>query len=155
MSLIVLLDSGPLGLVTNPKESTESLACKDWLRQLTRDGHQALIPAITDYEVRRELKLYGKVNGLRNLDTLAAAAGYVPLTPQALWLASDLWAQARQAGLPTADRFALDADVILAAQARTLDTGFWEMPGAAIVIATSNVGHLAPFADARLWQEIS
>jgi len=39
MSLIVLLDSGPLGLVTNPKESAESLACKDRLRQLTRDGH--------------------------------------------------------------------------------------------------------------------
>ena len=48
------------------------------------------MPAITDYEVRRELKLYGKVNGLRNLDMLAASAGYVPLTPQALWMAADL-----------------------------------------------------------------
>lgn len=155
MSLIVLLDSGPLGLVTNPKESAESLSCKDWLRQLTRDGHQALVLAITDYEVRRELKLYGKVNGLRNLDLLAASAGYVPLTPQALWMAADLWAQVRQAGLPTAERFALDANVILAAQARTLDAGFWEMPGATIVIATSNVGHLVRLADARLWQDIS
>ena len=155
MSLIVLLDSGPLGLVTNPKESAESLACKDWLRQLTRDGHQAHVPAIMDYEVRRELKLYGKVNGLRNLDMLAASAGYVPLTPQALWMAADLWAQVRQAGLPTAQRFALDADVILAAQARTLDAGFWEMPGAAIVIATSNVGHLSRLADAPLWQDTS
>jgi len=154
VSEIVLLDSGPLGLVTNPKESAESLACKDWLRQLTRDGHQALVPAITDYEVRRELKLYGKTNGLRNLDTLAASAGYVPLTSQALWLAADLWAQVRQAGLPTAERFALDADVILAAQARTLDAGFWEMPGATVVIATSNVGHLARLANARLWRDI-
>ena len=155
MSLIVLLDSGPLGLATNPKESVESLACKNWLRQLTQSGHQALVPAITDYEVRRELKLYGKTNGLRNLDTLTASAGYVPLTPQALWLAADLWAQVRQAGLPTAERFALDADVILAAQARTLDTGFWEMPGAAVVIATSNVGHLARLAEARHWRDIS
>lgn len=155
MSFIVLLDSGPLGLVTNPKESAESLACKDWLQQLTRDGHQALVPAITDYEVRRELKLYGKVNGLRNLDLLVASAGYISLTPQVLWMAADLWAQVRQAGLPTADRFALDADVILAAQARTLDAGFWEMPGATIVIATGNVGHLARLANARLWQDIS
>ncbi len=155
MSLIVLLDSGPLGLVTNPKESAESLACKEWLRQLTLKGHQALVPAITDYEVRRELQLYSKINGLRNLDTLVASAGYLSLTPQALWLAADLWAQARQAGLPTADRFALDVDVILAAQARTLDTGFWEMPGATVIIATSNVGHLARLADARQWPEIS
>lgn len=113
------------------------------------------MPAIMDYEVRRELKLYGKVNGLRNLDMLAASAGYVPLTPQALWMAANLWAQVRQAGLPTAERFALDADVILAAQARTLDAGFWEMPGAAIVIATSNVGHLSRLADAPLWQDTS
>lgn len=155
MSIIVLLDSGPLGLVTNPKESAEALACKNWLRQLSEDKHQALVPAITDYEVRRELKLYGKLNGLRNMDALTAAAGYVPLTPQALWLASDLWAQMRQTGLPTADRFALDADVILAAQAWTLDTGFWEMPGAEVVIATSNVGHLARLAEARLWRDIS
>ena len=37
MSLIVLLDNGPLELVTNPKESVESRACKDWLRQLKLD----------------------------------------------------------------------------------------------------------------------
>ena len=154
MSAIVLLDSGPLGLVTNPKESAEAVACKDWLKRLTQEGHQALVPAITDYEVRRELRLYGKTNGLRNLDLLVASASYLSLTPQALWLATDLWAQVRQAGLPTADRFALDADVILAAQARTLDAGYWEMPGADIVIATSNVGHLTRLADARLWQDI-
>lgn len=154
MTFIVLLDSGPLGLVTNPKESTESLACKDWLKNLTRNGHQALVPAITDYEVRRELRLYNKINGLRNLDTLVAAAGYLPLTPQALWLAADFWAQARQTGMPTADRFALDADMLLTAQAKTVNAEEWEMPGAVIVIATTNVGHLSRFADARLWRDI-
>ena len=154
MTFIVLLDSGPLGLVTNPKESTESLACKDWLKNLTRNGHQALVPAITDYEVRRELRLYNKINGLRNLDTLVAAAGYLSLTPQSLWLAADFWAQARQTGMPTADRFALDADMLLTAQAKTVDAEEWGMPGATIVIATTNVGHLSRFADARLWRDI-
>jgi hypothetical protein len=31
MSLIVLLDAGPLGMITNPKSSPENEACKNWL----------------------------------------------------------------------------------------------------------------------------
>lgn len=73
MSLIVLLDSAPLGLATNPKESAEAIQCRAWLRALVAAGHRALVPAITDYEVRRELRLYGKVNGLQNLDRLTGS----------------------------------------------------------------------------------
>ncbi|MEO7718666.1 MAG: hypothetical protein ABIY70_20910 [Capsulimonas sp.] len=63
--------------------------------------------------------------------------------------AADLWAQARNAGQPTGDPKKLDIDVILAAQALTLDA-----PIADIVIATSNVGHLARFTTADLWTNI-
>ena len=31
MSLIVLLDAGPLGMIANPKGSPENEACKNWL----------------------------------------------------------------------------------------------------------------------------
>src|ERR1039458_9318150 len=34
MSLIVLLDAGPLGMITNPKSSPENEACKNWLASL-------------------------------------------------------------------------------------------------------------------------
>ena len=114
--MIVLLDSGPLGLVSNPRQSAEADACKVWLRALIIAGHRALVPAITDYEVRRELQLYQKTQGL--------------------------------------SRFALDADVIRAAQAATLDAGECGQPGAPVVIATTNAGHLSRFADARLWRGI-
>lgn len=154
MSLIVLLDSAPLGLATNPKESAEAIECRAWLRGLIAAGHRALVPAITDYEVRRELRLHRKTNGLQNLDRLKSSLGFLPLTNEALLQAADFWATARQAGLPTADRLALDADAILAAQAATLDPADWQRPGAAVVIATTNVGHLARFANAQLWQNI-
>jgi len=50
------------------------------------------------------------------------------------------------AGKPTADRNALDGDVILAAQA------IWEVnAGNEVVIATTNVGHLSQFVDVREW----
>jgi hypothetical protein len=152
--LVVLLDSGPLGLVTNPKENAESRACKDWLRRLVREGHQPLVPAIIDYEVRRELRLYGKTNGLQNLDVFKKTYGCLLLSADALLQAAEFWAIARRTGMPTADRLALDADVILAAQAATLNPSDWGMPGARVVIATDNVGHLARFVDARHWRDI-
>lgn len=154
MSLIVLLDSEPLGLVTNPKSSLEADACRAWLRALPQAGHLPLVPEIIDYEVRRELRLYGKVRGLQNLNALSASNRYLPLTTEAMRQAADFWADLRRIGLPTADRLALDADVILCAQAATLDPAALGLPGASVVIATGNVGHLTRLADARRWQEI-
>ena len=61
-----------------------------------------------------------------------------------------LWAQARHAGTPTAAPSELDCDVLLAAQALTL-----EVSAADRVIATTNVGHLAQFVAAELWTQIA
>jgi hypothetical protein len=55
MSLIVLLDAGPLGMITNPKSSPENEACKNWLASLAYNSVEVVIPEIADYEVRREL----------------------------------------------------------------------------------------------------
>ena len=153
MSLIILLDSGPLGLATNPNATADALACQQWVRHLPDLGHLQLIPAIIDYELRRELQLMNRLRALHTLDTLKSL-GYLPLTEAALLQAAGFWAEVRRAGLPTADRFALDADVILAAQAATLNSAAWGMAGADVVIATLNVGHLSRFVDARLWQDI-
>jgi predicted nucleic acid-binding protein len=148
--LIVLLDSGPLGLVTNPRLSPESVACTQWLRSLLRDGTRVLVPEIADYEVRRELLRAGRLRGIRRLDQLSADIGYLPLSTAAMRKAAEFWANARRQGQPVADPKALDGDVILAAQAALIADD-----GEDVVIATTNVGHLARFADARRWQESS
>jgi len=44
--------------------------------------------------------------------------------------------------------------VILCAQAATLDPAALGLPGASVVIATGNVGHLTRLANARRWQDI-
>ena len=147
MKRIVLLDAGPLGLVTSPKLSPQSMACNQWLQSLLLDGVHILVPEIADYEVRRELLRARKMKGVQRLDDLIEIVGYLPLTTAVMRDAAELWAQVRQSGLPTADRHALDGDVILAAQARSI-------PADDVVVATTNVGHLARLVDAALWTDI-
>jgi len=48
MSMVVLLDAGPLGLITNPKASSETHACSLWLealilREIQDTGHEVII----------------------------------------------------------------------------------------------------------------
>jgi hypothetical protein len=149
MSQFILLDAGPLGLVTNPRGGAEAAQCSAWLSELLRRGAQVRVPEIADYEVRRELFRAGKTPGVRQLDALAVQIGYVPLTTAAMRQAAVFWAQLRQQGQPTAGKDALDGDVILAAQAAIL-IGM----GNTVVIATTNVGHLSRLVPAQRWQEI-
>jgi predicted nucleic acid-binding protein len=144
---VVLLDSGPLGLLCHSRRSAVTVACKQWLASLLAAGRRVIVPEITDYEVRRELLRIGRKTAVIRLDALAQATEYLPLTTTAMRLAAELWAQARQQGQPTAGDNTIDADMILAAQALTL--------GAPALIATTNVGHLSRFVAADFWQNIS
>ena len=62
--MIVLLDAGPLELATNPRATSESLRCKQWLADLLSQTVRVVVPEITDYEVRRELIRAGRIRGL-------------------------------------------------------------------------------------------
>ncbi len=149
MSRIILLDSGPLGMVSNPKAKPPYLQCQLWLESLLQNNETVIVPEIADYEIRRELIRAGKTAGIRKLDQLRSLLTYCPISTETMLLAAELWAQSRKAGKPTADPKALDGDVILAAQAKLLEFG-----GNQVVIATTNVGHLSQFVDAREWQQV-
>lgn len=150
MSRLILLDSGPLGLVTNPRDSEQSRLCNAWLSGVLTGGSEVLVPEIADYEVRRELIRAGRTKGLARLDGLAERIGYLPITTVVWRRAAEFWAQARAAGKPTASNAALDADMLLASQAVVASE-----EGHEIVVATTNVGHLGRFVNARLWPAIT
>ncbi|MEG4497394.1 nucleic acid-binding protein [Microcoleus sp. F10-C6] len=149
MSRIIFWDSGPLGMVTNPQAKPPYLECQLWLDSLLQNGEMVILPEIADYEVRRELIRAGKERGIRKLDLFKNVLTYRPLTTEVMLLAAQLWADARMRGRPTADPNALDGDVILAAQA-ILEAN----EGHEVIIATTNVGHLSQFIDAREWRLI-
>jgi hypothetical protein len=140
MSLTVFLDAGPLGLITNPKRTPDTIATARWVFDMEAAGHRCLVPAIADYEVRRELVRAGKALGIGRLNVFNAASPnrFVSVTDTALLLGADLWARARNAGTAPADPKELDGDVLIVAQA--LDTG---LAPSDFIIATVNVGHHA------------
>ena len=147
--MLVVLDSGPLGLLSNPTATGPAYAARDWATTRLRTGDLLCVPEIADYEVRRELLRIGKARGIRRLDTIKATARYAPLTTETMLLAAQLWADVRRRGQPTADPHALDGDVILAAQAMLLASA-----GDSVVVATMNAMHLTRFVDARAWEDI-
>ena len=136
-------------MVTHRGGVPEVDACQRWLRGVLARGARVVVPEIADYEIRRELLRAEKTRGIARLDALEAALEYLPLTTSAMRRAAALWAEVRQRGLPTADPKALDADVILAAQALTMDP-----PAEDMVVATNNIGHLSRLVPAELWQDI-
>jgi predicted nucleic acid-binding protein len=143
---LVFLDTGPLGVLTNPKGTPDAWACQQWVRDLLAANVRVVVPALADYELRRELIRAGKIAGLRRLDAVRMGLEFDSITQAALDRAAELWAAARTGGQATATNDALDGNCILAAQA-LLAAG----PGDAVTVATDNVGHLGQFVDAMSW----
>ena len=138
MPSYILLDSGPLGMLSRARPEP---ALRLWARDRLREGSRLAIPEIADYEVRRELILARLQSSLNSLNALQATLDYLSITTSILRRAAALWADARHKGITTADRHALDGDVILAATAQLLGED-----GHDVIIATTNVGHLGRFA---------
>jgi hypothetical protein len=68
---VIVLDTGPIGLITNPKLSAQGIACNQWLHRQFRASNRVIVPEIVDYEVRRELLRANKMRGLARLDGLS------------------------------------------------------------------------------------
>jgi len=132
MALTIVLDTSPLSTVTKRQGVAEADACRRWVVDCRRAGHQVLAP------------------GIARLDAFCAVPGcYVSFTDAALRLAVKLRAQARNAGTPPADPKELDCDVLIASQALNLGA-----PRATLILATMNPGHLAQFLPVDLWTNI-
>ena len=148
----VFLDATPYGLATQrPGKSPEADACIAWVVSLTEAGINVFVPAIADYEIRREVLRANTPNAAKRLNVFLYSLEnrFLPLTPEALFEAARLWAEARNRGIPTADNKALDGDVILAAQ--VLTSG---MEPDSFLVATENVRHLSRYVPCADWKDI-
>lgn len=153
--MIVFIDSGVIGLLSNPNDLEEAIACENWLYTMLLRGVSVYSSDLCDYEVRRSLVLAcqtkSDLNGISKLDALREIISFLPITYPLLLKACSLWAQARSQGIPTASNSSLDVDIIIFSHWQTLRE---ESPGRSTVIATTNVKHLSRFAEAQLWRNI-
>jgi predicted nucleic acid-binding protein len=67
MSRLIVLDSGPLSLASNPNESDEARQCNQWLQAVLSSGSRVMVPEIVEYEILRELLRADKGNGVKRL----------------------------------------------------------------------------------------
>lgn len=157
MTKVIFLDAGPLGILANPKMPSPDLTVRAlrWAVDLARAGHRLVVPAVADFEVRREFLRAGMKRSVALLDAWNGAQPdrYLPLTDTALKLGAELWAKARNAGALPADPRELNGDVLIAAQALDYQTAYG-IDARDVVIATTNVGHLSQFVTAALWTNI-
>jgi predicted nucleic acid-binding protein len=142
---IYLLDSGPLGLLAHDRPA-HRIPIQDWLTQEMARSGTVYISEVADYEVRRELVRLIKSgplppSHLDRLDQLPSVYDYLPVSTEMWKRAAELWAEARQLGMPSASHLALDADVLIAAQA--LEVGG--------TVVTNNVAHIGRWVDVQPW----
>jgi hypothetical protein len=79
MNKIILLDSTPVGLITNPKKNEQAEKCQLWFDQHIYEDDTFILPEIVDYEMRRELLRANKLAGLEKLDRLKSLISYFPM----------------------------------------------------------------------------
>jgi hypothetical protein len=143
---IIVFDSDPTGLVCHEPGNPDGEALRNWMFKEWSDGATIIVPAIIDYEVRRELIRKEFTDSLKRLDAFYAdkKLWLLSIKDSAMQTAARLWAEARRRGEPTAHEQAVDCDVILSAQAMDYCTDaddWW--------ILTENVGHIARYVGAR------
>lgn len=145
MPISYLLDTGPLGLLAHDRPA-QRLPIQTWLLEQLSAGATIYLSEVADYEVRRELTRLIQagqlpMSRLDRLDQLDAIFTYLPVSTATWKRAATLWAMARSQGKPTADPAALDADVLIAAQALEMQA----------TVVTSNPKHLKPLVSVHAW----
>lgn len=151
--MVIVLDTFPTSSVSKRPgkiQPTLSDQCHQWINDCEVAGHRVLVPAISYYEVLRELEQRQAMSQIARLKTFCLQPKrFISLTTDHLETAAQLWGRSRRAGLPTADPQALDGDVILAAQALSLGIA---APG--LIVATTNLAHISRYVEADLWTNI-
>lgn len=154
MTRVVLPDTGPLGMYTNPRANPKNEECRRRVEGLLVAGAQVRAPGIAVYETRRKLVhlqyTTPAAKRLTRFDAAVALLGVLPITGEVMHLASEIWGDARRRLIVTAPPEALDGDVILAAQA-TLEAA----TGSQVEIATTNSNDLARlFPNVLNWDDL-
>lgn len=157
--MIVILDSGVLGLLVTPidetlsideKRLTEIYQCTEWFYRLLSKGAYVTVSDICDYEIRREF-IRIKSRSIYELDELRKIIEFQKVTFALLKKAAEIWADARAVNQPNKVKENIDIDCTVAAQWFLLQE---EYPGRRVVVATKNIKDFQRIIECSIWQDI-
>ncbi|MEG3436898.1 hypothetical protein V0288_07180 [Pannus brasiliensis CCIBt3594] len=147
--MIILLDSGVLGALSNPNESEINARLEQWLFNKIKWG-SLITSQVCKYEVKRSLlKIQSK--GINKLADLEELIDFIPIVDRDIEIACELWVKSITEGIQVAPERDINFDIILCAQWQRLQE---ENPGRKVIIATTNLRHLRRFAEAELWENL-
>ena len=154
--VVFLFDSSPLSVLTNTKYPQVTVDAIQWSRDLMHSGTKIIVPAIADFELRRELTRTRSVNSLTALDKFNGSVTdrYLALTDSALKRAAVLWALARNRGVLPADPKRAQWRCIDCGASSGISSLHMGIATSDLVIDTVNSGHLSLFVPAALWSDI-
>lgn len=144
-----MLDTGNLGQLCHPKNAKNKAIC-EWFQVLLEKGETIVyLPELADYELRRKLlhlvpKDQADQKSIDRLNALASTLDYLRIDTAAMRKAAELWADARSKGHSTSDEKSLDGDVILAAQALSVEA----------TVITTNRKHISRFFGVKDWFDL-
>ncbi|MDJ0719300.1 MAG: hypothetical protein QNJ54_34600 [Prochloraceae cyanobacterium] len=139
MNRLILLDSGPLGKIANPRQTPEVKRCLQFIKE---QKIALRVAEIIDYELRRNYLLEGFTKSISKLNKYRQTKQFIPLTSEIMLEAAELWAWLQAQGLPTSSKNDIDKDVILVASALSQKPDFDE-----VIILTSNAKHFVRFEE--------
>lgn len=146
----IAIDTNILSKICYPKPEANKITITKFKEILDSGKFIIFIPEICEYELRRSL-LLNKLNlkepgekALLRLEELLKNIEVIKINSNILKTAAQLWAEARSKGYSTAGDKAIDADVILAAQALDLSA----------TVITENRKHLERYVETKLLSEI-
>lgn len=149
--MILLLDTTTLGRLCHPNQKLNR-PLVEWLKLFLAEnmGNRVFVGEMADYEVRRKLlhliaKGQADQRSLERLDSLARTLRYLPITTAVMRHGAQLWAESRLRGQPTGPEESIDGDVILSAQAKSVNA----------IVVTDNTKHFQQFVIAASWQDLA
>jgi len=95
VSVAVVLDSTPLGLLCHPRQPPPVVACRQWITHLLAAGRRVIVPEIADYEVRREFFGWAARSHWQTWTATGLNLSTFPLRRPRCDGAAELWSQAR------------------------------------------------------------
>ena len=136
---VVVLDSLPLAELCRKKVKSNV----GGLLLFLKDREISLrVAEITEYELRRELLRSQRYKSENRLNKYYLTQRIIPINRLSLLKASEIWAEMRNRGMPTASKERIDIDTIMVAQAVSLKQDFEE-----IIILTSDPEDIFRFSN--------